>query len=62
MKIKALVSAAGEYMIRRGLVYTDLPDDVCNDYIKAGFAELIPDERKVAEQGETASLKHNKRK
>lgn len=62
MKIKALVSVASEHMMRRGLVYTDFPDEVCNDYIKAGFAELIPDERKVAEQGETASLKHNKRK
>jgi hypothetical protein len=61
MKIKALESAAGEYMIRRGLVYTDLPDDVCKDYIKAGFAELIPDERKVVEHGNTASVKQKRK-
>lgn len=62
MKIKALVSAAGEYMIRRGLVYTDIPDDVCKDYIKAGFAELIQEDRKVVDHGDTASVKQNKRK
>lgn len=48
-------------MIRRGLVYTDLPDDVCKDYIKAGFAELIPDERKVVEHGNTASVKQKRK-
>jgi hypothetical protein len=62
MKIKALVSAAGEHMIRRGAIYTDLPDEVCKEYIRCGFAELIPDERKVADHGNTASVKHGKRK
>ena len=62
MKIKALVSAAGEYMMRRGLIYTDFPDEVCNDYIKAGFAELIAEQRVVTDQGETASIKQNKRR
>jgi len=55
MKILALKSAAGVYMIRRGGTY-DLPDDVAKEYIRAGFAEPASGKRTVGHADETAAI------
>lgn len=48
LRIIALASTAGEWMIRRGGTY-DVPEDVANDYIKAGHATLHPEQPKQTE-------------
>ncbi len=61
MKIKALVSAAGVHMLQRGRIYDNYPDDVCKQYIDCKFAELVEEQRKSVDHGQTASIKQDKR-
>lgn len=57
--IKALVSAAGPNMIRKGGVYEFTPE-VEAEFVRAGQAEFIEDNKRKVDHGETASVKIKK--
>lgn len=59
--IKAIKSAAGPNMIRKGNVYK-FPEEVEKEFVRAGLAEFIEDNKRHVEHGETASIKQKKRK
>ncbi len=48
-------------MLQRGRIYDNYPDDVCKQYIDCKFAELVEEQRKSVDHGQTASIKQDKR-
>lgn len=58
--IKALKSAAGPNMIRKGGTYSFAPE-IEQEFVRAGLAEYIQTEKRQVEHGETSSMKHQKR-
>ena len=61
MKVKILVSLAGENFSYSAGEIVDLDDKVAAEWIKIGFAEPLELEEAVVKQPETAAIKKGRR-